>query len=741
MESNQRLIVVSNRLPVNVRRQSDGWKVSASSGGLVTAMDPILKRTNGLWIGWPGDSTGIGDPRRQEAIDKFSKREEFVIVDIPQKTADLFYEGYSNQTIWPLFHYFPSLLSYDPKAWNAYVEANKRFRDAVLRRARPDDLIWVHDYQLMLLPQMLREALPDATIGFFLHIPFPSSELFRLLPGRDELLQGLLGADMLGFHTHAHLQHFRSSLLRIGGLESQMDHVEVGGRAVRMEALPIGIAPKEFRSLLTENKAAADYLEQYRKRFEGRRLLLSVDRLDYTKGIPERLRTFRQLLNSSPKLRGKVVLLQVAVPSRGRVASYARLRREVNEMVGEINGQFATPDWTPIVYLHRGISREQLVALYALADVGWVTPLRDGMNLVAKEYVACNDGDGVLVLSELAGAAEEMGEAFLVNPFDIGKTAGVIARALSLPVEERRARMKALRRRVEFNNVFKWGDRFVRSMTKAAELRASRTSGHSDMLDFASVTRSYRAAKERLLLLNYDGTLTGYAGRPEQAAPGSDLIELLSKLAANPANHVSLISGRRREDIDRWFGGVKGLCLAAEHGAWVRPCEGSEWMLFHQGREEDWKPRVMELLDQFAERAPGSLVEEKENSLVWHYRMAHPEFGDWLATELIGVLEGMLHDSEVSAVHGQKTVEIRPLWIHKGQVVEELLKRYPSSDFLFAVGDDRTDEDMFTKLSHDAWTVRVGKGDTGARFYLPNPARVRAVLQSFADADRQMTSG
>lgn len=732
MDSNQRLIVISNRLPITLRRQGDGWRVQASAGGLVTAMKPILRRTNGLWIGWPGESSGIGDSRRQDAIDRWAQHEKFIIVDIPQKTVELYYEGYANQTIWPLFHYFPSLLTYDPRSWNAYVEANKRFRDAVLKHARPDDLIWVHDYQLMLLPQMLREALPDARIGFFLHIPFPSSEVFRLLPGRDELLHGLLGADLIAFQTHAHLQHFRSTLLRIAGLESHIEQAEIGGRSIRLGALPIGIAPEEFRNLLDTSKTSAEFLEQYDRRFQGRRLLLSVDRLDYTKGIPERLRTFRRLLGIAPELRGKVVLIQVAVPSRERVSSYASLRREVNELVGEINGQFATPDWAPVIYLRRGMSRDQLVALYALADIGWVTPLRDGMNLVAKEYVACNRGHGVLVLSELAGAAAEMGEAFLVNPFDEEKTARVIHRALSLPLEERQERMAALRARVERNNVFKWGERFVSHLMEAAASRAKRQRGQPEALPVGAVVEAYQQARRRILFLNYDGTLSSYVGRPEQAVPSDDLIELLGKLASDQANLVAMVSGRRLEDIERWFGEVPGLWLAAEHGSLLRPPETGSWQPLHSSLGGEWKPRVLEMLEHFVDRVPGSLVEEKQCSVVWHYRMSHPEFGEWMASELIGVLEGMLNETEVSAVKGNKCVEIRPLWVNKGQVVEYLLKLRPDTDFRFAVGDDRTDEDMFARLPEEAWTVRVGKGFTRARFYLPNPARVRTLLQALA---------
>lgn len=730
METQQRLVVISNRLPITLSRQGTDWRIKASSGGLVTAMDPILRRTNGIWIGWPGGSSGGDDGDRQAAIDRWSERQKYLIVDIPEKIADLYYEGYSNQTIWPLFHYFPSLLRYDAKSWDAYVEANRLFHDVVVEHARPDDLIWVHDYQLMLLPRMLRESLPDARIGFFLHVPFPSSELFRLVPGREQLLQGVLGSDLIAFQTHAHLQHFRSAMLRIIGAESQFDQVEVGGRAVRMEALPIGIAPEEFQNVLANDKETAQYLEKFRKRFHGKRVLFSVDRLDYTKGIPERLEAFRRLLRRAPKLRGKVVLIQVAVPSREKVATYARLRRRVNELVGEINGQFATPDWTPVIYLRRGISRAQLVALYHMADVGWVTPLRDGMNLVAKEYVACNGGDGVLVLSELAGAAAEMGEALLVNPFDEESTAGEVQRALEMPGVERRTRMAALRKRVMQNNVFAWGERFLSYLADAAESRGRRPSGLPQLLDMRAATTAFRQASQRLVFLNYDGTLAGYTGRPEQAEPSAEVMELLRLLAEQPGTEVAIISGRRHGDLERWFGWIRELWLAAEHGALFRPA-GGEWQVMHPALSDEWKPRVLPILDHFVERTPGSLIEEKEYSVVWHYRMSHPEFGEWMAGELVGLLEGVLSETQVSAVHGRKCIEIKPLWFHKGQIVAEILQRSPKAGFTLAVGDDRTDEDMFAQLGPDAWTVRVGRGKSGARFYLPGPEHLHFLLRQF----------
>jgi trehalose 6-phosphate synthase/phosphatase len=726
-----RLIVVSNRLPVTIQQTANGWRAERSSGGLAAAMNPILQQSRGLWIGWPGSSTGMDDPKRQEIIGRWAEKDRLISVEMPPDVAEHFYEGYANQTLWPLFHYFPARMTYDPQGSRAYEIANEMFRDVVVREYRPGDIIWVHDYQLMLLPRLLRDALPSATIGFFLHIPFPSSEVFRILAEREQVLEGLLGADLLAFHTHSHLQHFRSSLLRVLGRDSRFDTVDAGGREVRLEALPIGIAPEEFTGQL-HKRETIEHIAELRKRYAGRQILLAVDRLDYTKGIPERLRTYRRLLETAPHLREKVVLIQIAVPSRERIFSYEALGREVNELVGEINGHFGTPDWTPVVYIRRGISRSQLVALYKIADIGWITPLRDGMNLVSKEYVACKDeGNGVLVLSEFAGAAEDLGEAHLVNPFDERGTAAVLETAITSPLSDRQKRMKALHRRVHRNDVFAWSGRFLALLREAGAARAALSQQQARLLNVADVTAAYRNASQRELFLDYDGTLVGYADRPELAAPPPELPELLEKLARDPANRVMLISGRRRQDLLQWFGAIEQLWLAAEHGALVRPSHSSEWQPLRADFSNQWMQRVHPVLEHFVERTPGSFIEEKEYSLVWHHRMSDPKFGEWLAHELVAMLEQMLAETELRAIRGRKTVEVRPLWIHKGVVVDRLSHDGPPADFRFAVGDDRTDEDLFEALG-DAWTVRVGGGHTRARFLLPGPPQVRELLWNFA---------
>ncbi len=733
--SNQRLLVISNRLPAKLRATSSGWRAEKSSGGLATAMNPILQRRGGVWIGWPGESAGIGDVKRQEIIDAWKAEDGLVPVEIPPEVVDHFYKGYSNQTLWPLFHHFPSRLTFDPKGWEAYRSANMLFRDAAVSQYRAGDLLWVHDYQLMLLPKLLRESLPQAAIGFFLHIPFPSSEVFRVLPEREELLQGVLGADLVAFQTYSHLQHFRNSLRRVLGIESRLDAVEVGGRVVRLEALPIGIAPEEFTKVLSRAEVKRR-VQELRERYQGRQILLAIDRMDYTKGIPERLRTYRRLLERKPELRGKLVLLQVAVPSREHISSYDVLRRQVNELVGEINGQFATPNWTPVVYIRRGISRSELVALYAVADIAWVGPLRDGMNLVAKEYVACKtDQDGVLVLSEFAGAAEEMGEAVIINPNGEERTAARVENALMMAPEERRRRMIALQDRVRRNNVYAWSEEFLTVLQNAAANRGDSPSDRPAALDIPSMLSAYRGARRRLLLLDYDGTLVGYFDRPEDAAPPPELLRVLTSLVSVRENSVMVVSGRRRAELEQWFGGLQGLWMAAEHGALLRPAGSIQWEPLRADHSRRWLERVRPVLQHFVERTPGSFIEEKEFSLVWHYRLSESRFSDWLAQELVAMLEDMLAETELRAIRGRKIVEVRPGWLHKGAVAKRFVEICGPAEFQMAVGDDRTDEDLFEALETASWTVHVGTGRSRARFALRGPADMVEILRQMTDPE------
>jgi len=730
-----RIIVVSNRLPLTLKKTGQGWDTTRSSGGLASAMNPLLAKTGGEWIGWAGDSGAEDREERQAILSEWARTDQSFAVDLPQEVAAGFYEGYANQTLWPVFHNFPSQLKFDARHWESYVEANRIFCEAVVNRYRPDDLIWVHDYHLMLLPQMLRERLRDAAVGFFLHIPFPSSEVFSVLPRREELLEGLLGADLLAFQTHTHLQQFRAALLRVLGMESKIADVALGSRPVRLEALPIGIAPEEYAGLLNGDATTARHYTDWAQRYRGRKVLLAVDRLDYTKGVPERLRAYAHLLRTTPELRERVVLIQIAVPTRERIDTYQELRTEVNRLVGEINGQLGTPGWIPVVYINRSIERSELVALYKLADVAWVGSLRDGMNLVAKEYVACKPrGDGVLVLSEFAGAAAEMGEALLINPYDEERTAATVNRAIAMDPQERNLRMMALHHRVVRNDVFHWGKRFLASLEDAVSNRGRYIDTQPKKLQAGEIRDAYVRASRRLLVLDYDGTLVPFAKWPQQAVPPQALLDLLTTLASDPKNRVALVSGRSAENLDRWFGAIPQLCLVAEHGAELKRPSISTWESLRPQTRTDWKPTVMPILEHFVDRTPGSFVEEKKTGLVWHYRMAEPEFGEWLANELVSMLEAMLAETELRAFRGEKIVEVKPVWANKGEAIERLLRDFLAPDFILAAGDDRTDEDLFERAPTSAWTVHIGPAPTRASFVVTDLRILRGVLELLATA-------
>jgi trehalose 6-phosphate synthase/phosphatase len=734
-----RVLIVSNRLPLTARHTASGWRSERSSGGLVAVMGPLLRDGSARWLGWPGDSggeVGVRDPDgRRALLDRWAERWGYLAVDIPPAMARAFYEGYANATLWPLLHGFPQQVVLDPASWTAYHEANERFAEATLAHLGADDLLWVHDYQLLPLPRLIREARPDARIGLFLHVPFPSSEVFRILPQREAVLRGMLGADLLAFQTPLDLHGFRRSLLQVLGIQSGMDRVEIDGRVVRLAAIPIGIVGEEWRRRL-EEAGVRRRMDQLAARHRGSKLVLAVDRLDYTKGIPERLRAFRRLLRGDEDRRGQVTLVQVAIPTRERIPRYRELRREVGELVSELNGEFGTPEWTPVVYMLRSISPTELAALYAAADVAWVSPLRDGMNLVAKEYVASQVGDpGVLILSEFAGAAQELGEALRVNPYDEIGSVEALQRALDMPIEERRERMSALAGRVEAGDAIHWRERFLRALRTAVDVRSDAAQRLAPLLDVGALETAFAAAERRLICLDYDGTLVPIVGRPEEAVPTPEVLSALGSLATLPGTTVILVSGRGHEQLQRWFGDIRGLWLAGEHGALLRRAGADGWVALHPGADGSWKARVRPLLEDAAARLPGSLVEEKSLALAWHYRLADREFGQWLATELATTLDLQLSGTDLAVLRGRKVVEVRYAWATKGEVVGALGDR-AAADLVLAIGDDRTDEDLFERLDEQAWTVKVGRTPTRARWRLDGPGDVVDLLRRLADRAR-----
>jgi trehalose 6-phosphate synthase/phosphatase len=721
-----RLLIVSNRLPVTARPTGGGVTVERSSGGLATGMKGPHERLGGLWIGWPGDLEGLS-PEARAGVDRQLAELRLVPVPLTPDEVARFYESYSNGVLWPLFHYFAARLPLEVRDFDVYERVNARFADAVEAHYRPGDLVWVHDYQLMLVPQMLRERIPDALIGFFLHIPFPSSEVFRLLPQRERIVEGLLGSDVVGFHTAAYLRHFASSVLRLTSAHAEVDRIRWRHGEVRLGVFPMGIDALQFseRAESPEVRALAQT-----HRTDGAQLLVGVDRLDYTKGIPRRLLAFETLLRNHPELSGKVRLVQVAVPSREKVEAYREFRDDVDALVGRIHGEFATPSWSPVHYLYRGLAQDEIVALYRAADAVLVTPLRDGMNLVAKEFVASRpDGDGVLVLSEFAGAASELSEAVRVNPYDIDRTAEAFHRALTMPEEERRGRMAVLRERVMAYDVHGWASAFVAQLERGHAAETSLRPSAPAALR-AAVERARRAAR-LVLLLDYDGTLVSFAPTPELALPDREVIGLVGALAARPGTQVHVVSGRKRATLERWFGALP-VGLHAEHGLWSR-LPGAAWQSVPV-YDQRWRKPARAILKDFTDRTPGALVEEKTVGYAWHFRAAEPEYGAAQARELSLHLSELLTNAPVEILQGDKVVEIRPHGIDKGRAARLALAGRPEDAVVLAMGDDRTDEDLFAALPEGSLSVHVGPSESRATLRVADVRAARALLAEIARA-------
>lgn len=716
------LVNVSNRLPVTV-----GKTIKRASGGLTAALEGLSEDQFSLkWVGWPGAQVKTAE-RREEVAEHLLREFNYVPVYLTRSEVSGHYHGFANSSLWPILHYMPNYMRYDEQWWEAYLEVNHRFAECVLEATNEDDIIWVHDYQLMLLPHLLRQARPKQRIGFFLHTPFPSYEIFRCHPKRTELVEGLLGADLVGFHTYGYLRHFRSTVLRLLGIESHEAAISHETGRTHLGVYPIGINAPKFAAELA-SKRGEKAREQIRTNFAGRRIILSVERLDYTKGIPNRLEAIDYFLSTYPD-RDKIVFIFVSVPSRESVPEYQHLREEVQRQVGEINGRYATMANSPIHFIYNPVKFEELAALYSLADVCLVTPLMDGMNLVAKEYVACQDEKpGVLVLSEFAGAAQELFNAISVNPYDIRQVASALERALAMPEEERRERMTQMRSRVTLFDAQYWAKSFCEDLI-THDYRASSLEMSTETEE--AILERFRTAERIGCFLDYDGSLREFESEPHRAFPDAEILELLDRLQRIPFVDTYIISGRNRHQLEAWFGQFT-ITLVGEHGYTFRRAGASEWELLNESADFSWKPRVMEILRDHEGETPGSFIEEKRSALVWHYRKSDPEFGSWKAHALAGELYEMLANIPVEIHHGKKIVEVSSIYVNKGAAMERFM-REGKYDLGFCAGDDQTDETMFRLERDDILSVKIGEGASQAKYRVRDPRRFRALLGRILD--------
>ena len=724
-----RLLIVSNRLPFTVHQQDGELTLRASSGGLVSGLtgyleslrDPNMTDVKSedapyIWVGWPGATVAKESEENLKglALNEFNAQPVFV----DERAMERFYHGFCNKTIWPLFHYMPMYTEFREAYWAEYKAVNRTFADAVLEILKPSDTLWIHDYQLMLLPAMVRERMPDVSIGFFLHIPFPGYEIFRILPRKwaTEILEGMLGADLVGFHTHEYTQYFTRTVLRELGHEQNLGEIMVGDRLVKVETFPMGIDYNRYHDAIYTPEVERERRLLYRSIVDTK-LVLSIDRLDYTKGIINRLEGFARFLEECPDWHGRVMLALVIVPSRIGVERYKETKERIEEIVGRTNGRFGSITWTPITYQYKAIPFPLLVAMYNVSDVALITPLRDGMNLIAKEYVAArNRNGGVLILSEFAGASKELGDAITINPNSREEIAQALKDALEMPPDVQEERMQRMQDLLKRYDILRWAEDFISQLHATREAQEKFKARQMSQPLREQLLGDYRAASKRLILLDYDGTLVPFTKDPQQARPSDDVTQLLSRLSTAPGSQVVIISGRDKATLENWFGQLP-VGLVAEHGVWTRrPGDGRNWTM-SQPVTAEWKSRVRPVLEMYSHRLPGSFTEDKDFSIAWHYRAADPDLGPTRAKELLDHLVNYTANINVQVLQGNKVIEVKTAGVSKGSTGRSWLDS-DNFDFVLAIGDDWTDEHLFMALPESAYSLRVGMVQSYARYNL-----------------------
>ncbi|KAJ1979086.1 hypothetical protein H4R34_002968, partial [Dimargaris verticillata] len=684
---------------------------------------------------------------RQSLTNVLHRDHHCVPVFVNKKRAFGHYEGYCKSDLWPLLHYIPWDNVADPKKndgyWDDYLAVNRLYADAVLAHYQEGDIIWIHDYHLMLLPQMIRQALPHATIGFFLHAPFPSSELFRALPRRREVLEGILGASQTGFQTYSYFRHFISSCTRVLGLESTPKGIDYHGGLVPVGIFPIGIDVTTIQAKRSSPAVQAK-MGLITHMYAGKKIIIGRDKLDQVTGILQKFKAFEMFLEKYPEWQQQVVLIQVTSPPQ---VKSPRLESRISELVTRINSTYGSLEFTPVHYHNAFLDRDEYYALLNVASLGLITSVRDGMNTTSHEFVVCQqENHSPLILSEFTGTASSLSAAIQVNPWDYEGVADAIHQALTMSGDEKLDKHTKL-----YDYVTKHDARFwVRSFLK--ELCSSELA-----LEMANVTpplseglllSKYAESESRLICLDYDGTLSPIVKNPADAIPSPAMLDALHILTENPNNSVWVISGRDQSFLEKHLGHLPRLGLSAEHGCFVK-YPGGEWVNFSENLDFSWKAEVLKIFKYYEERTQGSFVEEKKCALTWHYRNADPDYGIFQANECQNHLENSIVSKlPVEILVGKKNLEVRPKAINKGEIVQRLWAAQNDCSFVLCAGDDKTDEDMFRVLRKiqlgmapevrsAVFNITVGSSQkkTLASWHVAQPVNIIHCLQGLAQIE------
>jgi trehalose 6-phosphate synthase/phosphatase len=730
------VIIVSNRLPVSVKKTDGQLSFYPSLGGLATGLASYVTDSNNNWIGWPGiASDELTNDDRQAIVAELAKH-NCSPVFLSQREIDAFYSGYSNTVLWPLFHNLAKQKNVTPRErerwWTAYRSVNRQYAQATLNVAETASRVWVHDYQLMLVPSLLRAERSDIITGFFLHIPFPDTKTLDRLPEHKRLLNGLLGADVIGFHTPGYVTNFLDDCQAAGLVLNTSNMLVLPDHTVQVGDFPMGIDYQKYASA-NKSKDVKAAVRKYQRRYKRLRVIVAVDRMDPSKGLVERLEAYRTFLEVQPRLRSKIVFSMVAAPSRTDVPAYQQLAKRLDSLVQEINTTYGTAKWQPVDYMNVSVPFEDVTALFQIADVAFIAPLRDGMNLAAKEFIASKHKSGVLILSQTAGAAHELPDAILVNPRRPDELVDALQQALTMRRRELRARLKRMQQQLANNTVQDWAQNFIEALQKP--IPGTPTITRSLKGKFAAtLAQDYRQAGKRLLLLDYDGSLVPFTLDYHDAQPPKALLTLLATLSRDERNDVVLISGRSAEDLQSWFGDLS-ISLVAEHGAALKKAGAKSWQTIEKV-DTRWKKLLLPVLEKYASKTPKARVEVKPHSLVWHYRGSPPYYAEKYAVIIKRVLRPVLKTYGLELLQGNKILEIKNPRVNKGTAAQRWLRR--KYDFILALGDDMTDEELFTALPDAAiaqgatYSIKVGRGLTAARFRLPNDKDVVRLLKRLA---------